>query len=137
MDESHEVFPIPDERSRPFFDAAREGRLLLQRCRACAVWLHPVRSRCPGCGAADVEWAPASGRARLYSWGRLHRAYLPQHQTRLPLDLAVVDLEEGVRMSTNLVGAQPSEIRAGMPLQVEFERVSPDVAIPVFRPARS
>lgn len=137
MSADPDVFPVPDERSRPFFDGAREGRLMLQRCKACATWLHPVRSRCPACAAPELEWAPASGRARLYSWGRLHRAYLPQHQNRLPLDLAVVDLEEGVRMQSNLVGAAPSEIRAGMPLEVDFERVSPDVAIPVFRPARS
>jgi hypothetical protein len=133
----HDVLPIPDERSRPFFDGAREGRLVLQRCRACHTWQHPVRSRCTRCGGADLEWAQASGRARLYSWGRLHRAYLPQHEGRLPIDLAVVDLEEGVRMSSNLVGAAPAEIRAGLPLQVDFERVSPEVAMPVFRPARS
>ncbi len=131
-----DVLPVPDERSRPFFDGAREGRLVLQRCRACRTWLHPVRRRCTRCGGAEIEWAAASGRARLYSWGRLHRAYLPQHQSRLPIDLAVVDLEEGVRMSANLVGAQPGEIRSGMPLAVEFERVAPDVAMPVFRPAR-
>ena len=137
MAASHDVLPAPDERSRPFFEGARDGRLVLQRCRACRTWLHPVRKRCTRCGGAEIDWAQASGRARLYSWGRLHRAYLPQHQGRLPIDLAVVDLEEGVRMSTNLVGAQPSEIRAGMALEVDFERVSPDVAIPVFRPARS
>jgi len=137
MSASHDVFPVPDERSRPFFDGAREGRLVLQRCRACATWLHPVRSRCTACGGAEIEWARASGRARLYSHGRLHRAYLPQHEAGLPLDLAVVDLEEGVRMNTNLVGVKPGEIRAGMPLQVDFARVSPEVAMPVFRPARS
>ncbi len=131
------LVPHPDARSAPFFDGARAGRLVLQRCARCATWLHPVRTRCPACGGAEIEWAPASGRARLYSWGLLRRAYHPDHARKLPIALAVVDLEEGVRLSANLVGADPAAIRCGMPLEVGFEKLADGSALPVFRPASS
>ena len=136
MPEIPPLLPVPDERSAPFFDGAFAGRLMLQRCKACARWLHPVRTRCTACGGAEIEWAAASGRARLYSWGLLRRAYHPDHERKLPLRLAVVDLEEGVRMSSKLVDVEPAAIRCGMALEVAFERLSDETAVPVFRPAR-
>jgi hypothetical protein len=129
------LVPVPDARSAPFFDGARAGRLMLQRCARCASWIHPVRTRCPACGGAEIEWAPACGRARLHSWGLLRRAYHPDHAKRLPIALAVVDLEEGVRMSANLTAADTGAIRCGMPLEVAFEAVG-DEYVPVFRPPK-
>jgi uncharacterized OB-fold protein len=128
------LVPVSDARSAPFFDATRAGKLVLQRCRGCGTWLHPVRARCPECSGTEIEWAQASGRGRLYSHGRLHRAYHPDLERRLPVTLAVVDLEEGVRLSSRLVDAGAAELRAGMPVEVAFERVSPEVTVPVFRP---
>ena len=135
--------PEPDARSAPFFEAARNGRLLLQRCDDCATWLHPVRARCPECGGTAIGWAEASGRGTLYSHGLLRRAYHPRHAERLPLVLAVVDLEEGVRMSSNLVGVEADpellrkRVRAGLPVRVDFEALPDGAVIPVFRPAEA
>jgi uncharacterized OB-fold protein len=127
------LVPVPDAASAPFFDGARAGRLMLQRCRDCATWLHPVRTKCSECGSGAIEWAAASGRARLYSWGLLRRAYHPDHARKLPIALAVVDLEEGVRMSAKLAGAESGTIRCGMALSVDFEPLADGSALPVFR----
>lgn len=136
MSEAPALLPVPDERSAPFFEGAREGRLMLQRCTACAGWLYPVRTRCPGCGSRALEWRAASGRGVVYSHGVLHRAP-PGLRRAVPLTLAVVELAEGVRISSNLVDAEGTRVRAGMPVEVAFEPLSDEISLPVFRPAES
>ena len=133
MGDQTDWIPTPDEQSAPFFAGARDGKLMLQHCNACQRWLHPVRSRCPLCASTDLEWAKASGRGVVYSHGLLQRASHPRHEGRLPIVLAVIDLEEGVRFSSNLVEVEPERVRAGMPVEVAFEPVS-EAALPVFRP---
>lgn len=128
--------PVSDERSAPFFDGAREGRLMLQRCTACGVWHYPVRTRCTACQQAALEWAAASGRGVVFSHGRPHRLP-PGLEERMPLTLVVVDLEEGVRMSSNLIDADPAVVRTGMPVEVAFEKLSEECVLPVFRPSGS
>jgi hypothetical protein len=124
----------PDAASRPFFEGARDGKLVLQVCERCSAWQYPVRRRCIECGATALAWRAASGRGIVYAHGRLRRAYHPRHRERLPVLLATIDLEEGVRMSSNLVGVDPERVRAGMPVVVDFEPVPGGGAIPVFRP---
>lgn len=128
------LLPQPDERSAPFFDGAREGRLMLQRCAACDTWLHPVRTRCPHCGANEIVWQAAGGRGVLFSHARLWRAVHPAQEAELPITLAMVDLDEGVRMSTRLVGDEAP--RAGERVVVEFRSLDSENALPVFRQAR-
>ena len=132
---------IPDDESRPFFDGARQGVLLLRRCRACAEFMSPtggigtpLRPRCASCFSADVEWAPASGRGALYSFALMHQVYDPAFADEVPYNIAVVELDEGVRLTTNVVGCANEELEIGMPLEVTFERVSEEVAVPRFRP---
>ncbi len=129
------LLPQPDERSAPFFDGAREGRLMLQRCAACDSWLHPVKTRCPQCGGNEIVWQATGGRGVLFSHGRLWRAVYPAQEAELPITLAVVDLDEGVRISARLVGEEPP--RAGERVVVEFQPLGPDIALPVFRQARN
>jgi uncharacterized OB-fold protein len=136
MSDANAWLPEPDDANRPFFDGAREGKLRLQRCEACGGWMYPVRKRCQHCGSPKLAWADASGRGTLYAHGQLQREYHPRHRGRLPVILAQVDLEEGVRMNTNLVGVAPADARVGMKLRVAFERSPAGEAIPVFEPAR-
>jgi uncharacterized OB-fold protein len=127
------LLPVPDERSAPFFDGALAGRLMLQRCAECETWLYPVRTRCPRCASSSIEWATASGRGHVYSHGRLWRAVHPSQQEQLPIQLVVVQLAEGVRMSAKLIDADPKKVRAGVPVEVTFEKLTDELAIPVFR----
>ena len=85
------------------------------------------------CFSADLEWAPAGGRGALYSFALMHQVYDPAFADEVPYNIAVVELDEGVRMTTNVVGCANEELWIGMPLEVTFEHVSDEVAIPKFR----
>ncbi|MFE1769141.1 Zn-ribbon domain-containing OB-fold protein [Streptomyces angustmyceticus] len=134
--------PEVDAFTRPYWDAAAEGRLLVRRCRAegCGVAHHYPREFCPHCWSEDVGWEPVSGRAALYTWSVVHRNDLPPFGGRVPYIAAVVDLVEGPRMMTEIVDCPESELRIGMPVVVHFRcegggvGEGGGVAVPVFRP---
>ncbi|MGW8351202.1 Zn-ribbon domain-containing OB-fold protein [Streptomyces wedmorensis] len=144
--------PDIDAFTRPYWDAAAEGRLLLRRCAACERAHHYPREFCPHCWSEDVRWEPASGRATLYTWSVVHRNDLPPFGERVPYVAAVVDLAEGPRMMTEVVGVPEGDLRIGMELEVAFRqegtegregregREGPDrqvtVTVPVFGPPR-
>ncbi|MFF6781272.1 OB-fold domain-containing protein [Streptomyces sp. NPDC012510] len=129
--------PDVDEFSRTYWEAAADGRLLLRRCGAegCGRAHHYPRESCPYCWSEDVRWEEASGRATLYTWSVVHRNDLPPFGERTPYVAAVVDLVEGPRMMTEVVGAGEGgggTLCAGMELEVVFREVG-DFAVPVFR----
>ncbi|MET7450607.1 OB-fold domain-containing protein [Streptomyces sp. NPDC005574] len=135
--------PEPDPFTRTYWDAAAGGRLLLRRCGACGRAHHYPREFCPHCWSEDVTWEDASGRATLYTWSVVHRNDLPPFGDRVPYVAAVVDLAEGPRMMTEVVGVgaagggtagpgpEPGELRAGLELEVVFRD-----GVPVFGPSR-
>jgi uncharacterized OB-fold protein len=126
--------PTPDLETQPYWDAAKEGKLLIKRCSACGRAHFYPRPFCPHCWSDDVEWEEASGRATLYTFSIIRRNDLPPFPDRVPYVAAVVDLEEGPRMMTNVEGCDPEEVEIGMDLMVAF-REEDDFAIPVFRKA--
>jgi uncharacterized OB-fold protein len=126
--------PTPDEASAPYFEGAAAGRLMLMRCRACGTHRYPSRERCDACWSTDTEWVQASGRATLHSWVLFHQVYHPAFADRVPYNVAVVELAEGPRITTNIVGCANADLHAGMPLEVTFETVADGVALPKFRP---
>jgi uncharacterized OB-fold protein len=122
--------PIVTEDSAVFWDAADGGRLVAQRCARCGKLRHPPRPMCPHCGSLEVDVATLSGRGTLYSYAILHH---PQHPAfDYPVVAALVDLDEGVRVVSNLVGIEPSDIRIGMPLAVDFVPTVDGHRVPVF-----
>ena len=127
--------PTPDNTTRPFWDAAREGRFLVKRCRACERAHYYPRPFCPHCWSDDVDWEEASGRASLYTWSVVHQNDLSPWPDRVPYVAAVVELEEGPRAMTNIVECDFESLRVGQPLRVDFRATSDDVTLPVFRPA--
>jgi uncharacterized protein len=126
--------PEPDEQSRPFFDATLRGELLLQHCVACGRWTWPVKPRCIDCLADDLRWETASGLATLYSFTLVHQVVHPGFKSEMPYNLALVDLDEGVRIHTSIFGAPNEELRIGMPLSVVFVPASDQIAVPMFQP---
>ncbi|MGW7544505.1 Zn-ribbon domain-containing OB-fold protein [Streptomyces sp. NPDC054770] len=122
--------PEPDAFTRPYWEAAAAGRLLLRRCGSCGRAHHYPREFCPHCWSEDVTWERATGRATLYTWSVVHRNDLPPFGDRVPYVPAVVDLAEGPRMMTELVTADPEALRPGLELEVAFRE-----GAPVFRPA--
>jgi uncharacterized protein len=124
--------PIVTDDSAAFWAAAAEQRLVAQRCGECGRLRHPPRPMCPQCHSLSVEVVQLSGRGTLYSYSVLHH---PQHPAfEYPVVAALVDLDEGVRLVSNLTGVDPGDVRIGMPLDVEFEAREGGTSVPVFRP---
>lgn len=126
--------PLPDEDSAPFWEAAARHELVVQRCAACGSFRHPPRPMCPRCLSMEHEWAPASGRGRVWSWVIAHPPVLPAFAGRVPYNVAVIELDEGVRVVGNLLGVAPGEIRDGMAVEVAFEDVEEGVTLPQWKP---
>jgi uncharacterized OB-fold protein len=127
--------PTPDPETQPYWDAAKEGKLLIRRCNACKRAYFYPRDFCPHCWSEDVSWEEASGRATLYTWSVVRRNDLPPWGERVPYVAAVVDLEEGPRMMTNVEGADLDALAIGMSLIVDFREETDDITAPIFRPA--
>ena len=126
--------PTPEHDTLPYWEAAREGRLLIRRCGACGRAGFYPRPFCPTCWSDDVRWETASGRATLYTYSVIHQNELPPFHAWLPYVAAIVELEEGPRMMTNLVDFDVDRIAIGMPLEVVFREHSDTITAPVFRP---
>ena len=124
--------PEPNEDSKPFFEGAKEGKLRLQTCNNCGHWSFPLMSICQACGSQDITWKDSTGEGTVYAHGRLARQYHPRHADRLPIVLAQVDIAEGVRINTNIVGTDPAEIKAGDRVKVAFEKFDDGGVVPVF-----
>jgi uncharacterized OB-fold protein len=128
--------PVPaiTPETRHFWEGTRAGELRLQRCTACSHTYFPPRPFCPRCASRDVAVFPASGRATLYSYVIHHR---PVPGFTPPYSIAVVTLQEGPRMMTNIVETPqtPEALQLDMPLEVVFERLNDDISLPLFRPA--
>lgn len=122
--------PEPTELSRPYWDGLREGRLLFQRCGCGHAWL-PARRHCPACLKPEPAWEPASGVGTLLSWVVYHTAYHPAFADRLPYNVALVELDEGPRLLTNIVGRNDL-LRGGARVTLQIEREG-DVALARFR----
>jgi uncharacterized OB-fold protein len=129
--------PLPaiTPETKHFWEGTQAGELRLQKCAACMHVYFPPRPFCPRCAAQDVQVFRASGRATLYSYVIHHR---PTPGFTPPYSIAVVQLEEGPRMMTNIVDSEqtPEALQLDMPLEVAFERLTDEISLPLFRPAR-
>ncbi|MGP8059792.1 MAG: Zn-ribbon domain-containing OB-fold protein [Acidimicrobiales bacterium] len=127
--------PTPDPDTAPYWSAAREGRLVIQRCTACGAHQLYGRDRCLVC-RGPVEWVPASGRGTVYSFTVIRQNYARPFRDQIPYVVALVDLAEGPRVMTNLTGCQPDEVTIGMAVRARFEPVSDEAGIALFEPER-
>ncbi len=128
--------PLPriDEESRGWWEALARHELYVQRCRDCGTLRLPPRALCTNCLSGGIEWLRASGQAVVYSYTVTHQNQAPGFREELPYVLAIVQLAEGPRLMTNVVGCAPDQVRIGMPVEVVFDDVTPDVTLPKFRP---
>ncbi|MBL7502702.1 Zn-ribbon domain-containing OB-fold protein [Frankia sp. CNm7] len=126
--------PRPDEISRFFWDGAGEGRLLLQRCRACGNLQYPPDVCCLNCQSEDLEHTEVSGHGSIYSYAVIERPLHAGFVDAVPYVIALVELVEqpGLRLVTNLVGAAPAQLACGQPVEVVFERRD-GITLPQFR----
>jgi uncharacterized OB-fold protein len=123
--------PVTRGEEAVFFSAAREHRLLFQRCRACGATVFYLRTVCPACHTEALTLEESSGRGTVHSFTVQHRAADPYTRARLPMKVVLVDLEEGFRLLGDLVG--PDDVHVDMPVEVVWDDVSEELTLPRFR----
>jgi uncharacterized OB-fold protein len=129
--------PVTSPETKPFWDSVRQHRMALPFCRPCGAFFFYPRAACPRCLSGDLDWKPVSGRGTLHTFTVVYRG-----QKGFPLGtpyvIAIVELAEGPRMMTNLVGVEPdpTQVRIGMPVEVTYLDATGDAALPHFRPAQ-
>jgi uncharacterized OB-fold protein len=128
--------PVPSEESKPFWEAARKGQLQLQHCLGCGAYRFPPSVLCPECSSTSFCWTQVSGRGKVYSFVVFHRAYHPGFAEELPYAVACIELEEGPRVLSNIVGIPAGQVRCDMPVEVVFEEITPEISLPKFRKAQ-
>lgn len=133
MAEEPKLIPQISPEMRPFFEAAREHKLAVQKCDKCDKLRFPAAPLCLACDSDQASWVPVSGRGEVFSFTIMHRAYHPA--LKVPYTLAVIELKEGVKMTSNVVDIEPSKVKCGMPVEVVFDKLSDEVTLPKFRPA--
>jgi uncharacterized OB-fold protein len=126
--------PVIEPETQPSWDAARDGRYLVRRCRACGLAHHYPRPFCPECWSEDLVWEEVTGRGTLYTFSTVFVNDLPPFADRLPYVVAIVDLDEGPRVLTNIVDCEPDALYVDMPVEVVFEGLTPDITVARFRP---
>lgn len=126
------VLPAPDETTAFFWSSGEDGQLRFLRCQDCGTYLHPPLPRCFSCGSRELVPEPVSGRATVHSCTVNHQPWTGESE---PWAIAIVELpeQEGLRLTTNVVGCEPDDVAVGMEVEVTFEHHD-DVWIPVFRP---
>lgn len=127
--------PVPTELTRPFWDAAKQHDLQVQRCRpGNHLFMYP-REYCPVCLSDDLEWVSVSGKGRVYTYTVVHRAADPRFQSQIPYIYAVIQLDEGPRLISNVVDCDIDDVTIDMPVAVHFDDVTDETTLVKFRPA--
>lgn len=135
---TNKPLPGPDVESQPYWAACREHRLSLPRCSDCQHYRYPPTFYCDKCRSSNCEWVDVSGRGTVFTW-IVVRHPIPREVfgDMVPYVVALVELEEGPRIASNIIGCDVDAIAAGMAVEVVFEDVTPEVTLPKFRPAGS
>ncbi len=125
--------PILSERNLPFWEAAKRGELRMQRCLDCGHIRYPIGPVCTDCLSERTEWVQLSGRGRVFAYCVFYQLYNPAFKEDIPYNVAIIQLDEGPRMISNVVGCNNEEVKIGDRVGVVFDPVTEDVSIPRFR----
>jgi uncharacterized protein len=128
--------PLPaiSSLNRPFWEGLKHRELRLQKCESCGQIWYPPSPLCPSCWSREFTWTRLSGRGRVNSWVMFHQSYFRGFDNELPYNVAEVELEEGPRLLTNLIGIANDQIRAELPVEVVFEDATEEVTLAKFKP---
>ena len=127
--------PRPAPESVPYWQGAKQHKLLIPHCKSCDHYWFPPSQRCPNCLSPDFAWAESSGRGKVYSFVVFHRVFHPAFETEVPYVVALIELEEGPRLLSNIIGIPPEDVRCEMKVKVTFVDVTADATVPKFVPA--
>ncbi len=137
MPEYTKPLPVPDPLTKPYWDSVKAHAMQMQKCAGCGKFVFYPRAVCPHCGSRDLRWTPVSGRGKVYGFTISQQKGMPNFGSEVPYTIAVVELEEGVRMMTNLIGIEPDpeKIKVGMDVVIHYDDVTEAITLPKFKPA--
>lgn len=136
MDITIKPAPIVNDWARPFWEAARQEKLVIQRCKDCDEYIFYPRIACPYCFSDNIDWVEASGKGTVYSYTVVENNAPSAFINDIPYVVAVVRLEEGVQMLSNIVGCEPCDVRCDMAVNVTFEKLDDEFTLPKFKPVK-
>ncbi|MGH7848318.1 MAG: Zn-ribbon domain-containing OB-fold protein [Candidatus Binatia bacterium] len=134
MSEYNKPLPVFSVESKPFWEGCKNHQLLLPHCQRCGNYWFPAGATCPKCLSTQWEWSKSSGKGKIYSFGVYHRLYHKGFEADLPYALVVVQLDEGPRVMSNVVGCAPDKLTCDMPVEVVFDDVTEETTLYKFRP---
>jgi len=132
-DDYKKPLPALEGLTQEFYAFCKDGELRFQRCKTCDTWRHVPREMCAECGSMDWHWQPSSGRGKLFTWTVAARPLHPDFADDAPYAPAVVELDEGVRLVTEIVDCRPGDLEIDAPVEVVFDAVTAEITLPKFR----
>ena len=133
-DEYIKPLPSPTTLDAPFWEAAKKHELRLQKCLGCGKLWYPPSVGCPHCLSDNYQWAKMSGQGKIWSWVLFHQRYFPAFADDIPYNVAVVQLDEGPLMTSNIVGVENQDLKCDLPVEVVFDEVTPEITLLKFKP---
>ena len=134
MQDATKPLPRLTPDNRAFWEGCREHKIMLPWCRHCDRSHWPPGPVCPYCFGDDLAWQQASGRGTVSSWVVVHKAWLPAFAADIPYNAVQVELEEGVRLTGNVIGVSNEALHVGLPVEVVFDDVTAEATLPRFKP---
>ena len=135
MSKYQKPLPIIDEDNAPYWEYCKKHELNMQKCEGCGHIRFPVSILCPKCHSMDAVWTKLSGRGKVFSYIVFRVPYLESYKDDIPYTVAIIQLEEGPRMESNIIVPDVEDIRIDMPVKVFFDDVTDEVSLPKFKPA--
>ena len=135
MPEYNKPIPVPSAESQAYWDGLRDRKLLMPRCDACGKYWFPPSLLCPHCNATNWTWTSTSGRGRIFSYVVYHRIYHPGFAEEVPYAVAVIELDEGPRMVSNVIGIAPDKLACDLRVEVVYQPITDTITLPKFKPA--
>jgi uncharacterized OB-fold protein len=135
MPDWNKPLPSISGETRPYWDSCRRGQLLIQKCDSCGEYQFYPRGICANCWSNDIQWITSSGKGTVWTFTVTYQNGTPGFAEDVPYVLALVELEEGVRMFTNIVECDPRSVTIGMPVEVTFVQATNQISVPYFKPA--
>jgi hypothetical protein len=128
--------PVVNPWARPFWEAARDHKLVIQKCKDCDQYVFYPRIACPHCFSDELTWVQASGKGKIYTYSVVVSNAPSAFVQDMPYVIAVIRLDEGVQMLSNVVDCNPEEVTCDMPVEVTFEKLDEEFTLPKFRPVK-
>lgn len=130
--------PLPNvkEKFQEYWAGCKQHKLTVQKCRACGTYRWYPRPVCGNCGSTDTEWAEVRGRGTIYSYSTIHRPPAPEFKDDVPYTIAIVALDDypEIRIAMRLLDTKPEDVKIGIPVEVVFQDVTPEVTLPMWKP---